>query len=89
VVLVDLEVEPFQPIRQLLDGFDSRRVDDAGAFVFVQYSNELFVFLTLVCNSLDFKLKIRPENTRLHHLKFSEIELLLDVGCDFRSGGRS
>src|SRR6185369_16117072 len=40
VILLDFKVEGFQPIRQFLDRLNSRSVDDAGAFVFVQYANE-------------------------------------------------
>src|SRR5688500_15408919 len=53
VILLDLVVEPFQPIRQSLNHFDSRGVDDPDTLVFVQYPNELFMLLTLVGNSLD------------------------------------
>ena len=87
VILPDFEVETFQSVRQFLDRFNSRGVNDGGAFVCVQYANERFVLLTFVCHSLHFELQIRTINTCFHHLKFSEIELLLDVGCDFRSRG--
>src|SRR5215216_901450 len=89
VILLDLEVESFQPIRQLLGRLNSCNIDDADALVFIQYANELLVLLTLVCNALDFKMKIRSIDACLHHLQFSEIELLLDVRGDFRRRGGS
>src|ERR1041385_6723880 len=83
VILRDLEVESFQPLRQRLDRLHSRSVDDAGAVVFVQHADERFVLLTLVRDSLHFEVKIGSIDTSSYYAKFSEIELLLDVGLHF------
>src|ERR1041385_2809218 len=84
VTLLDLEVECFQPVRQRLDRLHSRTIDNAGAVIFIQYADQRFVLFTRVCNSLHFEMKIGTINSGPHYAQLSEIELLLDVGLDFR-----
>ena len=53
-----------------------------------QHSHELLVLLALVCNSLHFEMKVRTIDAGLYDAKLSDVQLLLDVGRDFRSGRR-